>query len=81
MADYIFCNVLNYMADSENGPNYRFLLDWMTTEEYPSLGYIFFRTLHIFYGLSVANPSVFLSVRYLEIILAFGVHYQPHHSS
>ena len=36
------------MADLENGPNYRFLLDFMATEEDPSAGYIFFRAINIF---------------------------------
>ena len=79
MASFIFGNVPNYMADFENGPNCRFIIDCVPTEEYPSLGYIFFRAVHIFYILSVADASVFLSVRYLEIVLASGVHYQFHH--
>ena len=51
------------MADFENGPNYSFLLDFVATEEDPSLGYIFFRAATIFNGLSFPDPLVFLSVR------------------
>ena len=69
------------MADFENGPSYRFLLDFMATEEDPSLGYIFFRAVNIFSGLSVPDPSAFPSVQHLEIILSCRVHYQLHHVS
>ena len=67
------------MTDFENGPNYSVLLDFMATEENPSLGYIFFRAVNIFYGLSLPDPPVLISVRYPEIILSFDVHFQLHH--
>ena len=60
------------MIDFDKGPNYRFLLDFMASEEDPCLGYIFLRAINIFYRHSFLDPTVFLSMRYLEIILAFG---------
>ena len=53
----------------------------MASEEDPSLDYFFFRAVNFFYGLSLPDPLVFLSMWYLEIIFSFGGLYQLHHSS
>ena len=69
------------MAPMEDGPNHMFVLDFMVTEEGLSLGYIVFRAMNMFHGLSVPDPAVFRSVRYLKTILCVGGHHQPHQSS
>ena len=69
------------MAPMEDGLNYMVLLDFMVTEEALSLGYIVFRAMKMFHGLSVPHPAGFRSVRYLKTILAVGDHHQPLQSS
>ena len=81
MTDLIFRDISNYMADLENGLNYRFLLDFTATEELPSLGYIVLRAMNMFNGLSVPDPTVFRSLRYFKTILAVEGHHHLHHSS